>query len=230
MVSMANVLPKPDRAENVEAIAPLVELCRSGRLFDVQEWIAAGKPVSPPLIQKKGTKARSPLDVAIERGFHSLVQVLLEGGAFQEPEGFDCPMNRALRARRFDIAQLLVDHGFDPKSVDMGEVFASWDPQIMSYFVGRGADIQTGNPFARAFCNRIRTALRVFKECRERRPEIQEQANIALRHHCKEGNLKWVSLMLWAGGDPYKPGTGESRRGTRRRRTRPLGSRIRCSL
>jgi len=204
---MAKEIPESKRAENLEALAPLVELCRSGRLFDVQKWIAAGNPVNPPSIQKKGTKTRSPLEVAIERGFHSLVQVLLQGGALQEPEGYDCPMNRALRARRFDIVQLLVDHGFDPKLVDMGEVFASWDPEIMSYFVDRGANIRTGNPFARAVCNRIRTALRVFKECRERQPEIQEQANIALRYHCKEGNLKWASLMLWVGADAHKPGT-----------------------
>ena len=30
---------------------------------------------------------------------------------------------------------------------------------------------------------------------------------MALRHHCKEGNLKWVSLLLWAGADPYAKGT-----------------------
>lgn len=27
-----------------------------------------------------------------------------------------------------------------------------------------------------------------------------------MRHHCKEGNLKWISLLLWAGADPLKPG------------------------
>jgi hypothetical protein len=35
---------------------------------------------------------------------------------------------------------------------------------------------------------------------------FQEQANIALRHHCTEGNRKWVSLTLWAGADPYAKG------------------------
>jgi hypothetical protein len=49
--------------------------------------------------------------------------------------------------------------------------------------------------------------LKLYKHCREKMPELQEQANIALRYHCKEGNLKWVSLLLWAGADPCKPGT-----------------------
>jgi hypothetical protein len=195
------------RAADQETIAPLVELCKAGRLFAAQEWIAAGKPVNPPPPPPKGKRTRSPLEVSIDRGFHSLVQVLLEGRAVQEPKGYDCPLNQALRLRRFDIVQLLVEHGFDPATVSMDEVFATWDPEIMDFFIERGADVRQGNPFAAAFCNRIRTALRPFKECRARHPELQEQANIALRHHCKEGNLKWVSLMLWAGADPYKPGT-----------------------
>lgn len=197
---------EPTRAPDAASIAPLTELCKVGRLFDVQEWVALGKPVNPPPIPAKGARVKSPLEVAIERGFHSLVEVLLRAGALQEPGGHVSPMNRALRARRLDNVQLLVEHGFDPKTVDMNEVFASWDPHVMEYFIERGADIESGHPFAHAFCERIRTALRPFKTCRQRVPAIQEQANIALRHHCKEGNLKWVSLMLWAGADPLEPG------------------------
>jgi hypothetical protein len=29
---------------------------------------------------------------------------------------------------------------------------------------------------------------------------------MALRHHCEEGNFKWVSLLLWAGADPSAKG------------------------
>ena len=36
------------RAESVESIEPLVEMCKTGKLFDVQEWVAAGNPVNPP--------------------------------------------------------------------------------------------------------------------------------------------------------------------------------------
>ncbi len=79
---------------------------------------------------------------------------------------------------------------------------------MMEYFIDKGADVETGNPLAWAFCNRIRTALRIFKRYQERFSTFPEQANIALRYHCKEGNLKWVSLLLWAGADPYAPGVG----------------------
>ena len=195
---MTTASPRILRVEEYHEIKPLIALCKAGKLFDVQGWIASGKPVNTPPIPSKGRRGKSPLEVSIDTGFHSLVEVLLDGGAIIEPEGWDSPMNRALKARRFDIVKLLVAHGFDPRSVNMEQVFDSWDPEIMSYFIDAGADVESGNPFAYALCNRIRTALGVFKRYRERFPSLEEQANIALRHHCKEGNTKWISLMLWA--------------------------------
>lgn len=132
------------RASSQEEIAPLVDLCKTGRLFEVQAWIAEGKPVNPPPFQK-GTRHKSPLDYAIERGFHSLLQVLLAAGAIQEPEGWRSPMQRVLEARRFDLVQLLIEYGFDPKTVDIDGVFATWDPQIMEYFIDKGADLHHGH-------------------------------------------------------------------------------------
>lgn len=203
---MAGESTTASRVADYEEIRPLIELCKAGKVFAVQEWIEAGRPVNPPPMPAKGRRGKTPLEVAIDRGIHSLVEVLLKGGAILEPEGWDSPMNQALKARRLDLVQLLAEHGDDPRSVDMRRVVDTWAPKIMEYFIERGADVELGKPFAYAFCNRIRTAFGVFKQCRQRRPGLQEQANIALRHHCKEGNLKWVSLMLWLGADPCKCG------------------------
>jgi len=191
------------RAETQEEIQPLIELCKAGKLFEVQEWIAAGKAVSPPVYPNHRASRRSPLETAVERGFHSLVKVLLEGGAAIESTGYDRLVEKALDMRRLDLIRLFIEHGYDAKSVSMERVFATWDPEIMEYFIGKGADVEDGNPLAWALCSRIRTALSVFKQYKDRFPSFQEQANVALRHHCKEGNLKWVSLLLWAGADPY---------------------------
>jgi hypothetical protein len=35
---------------------------------------------------------------------------------------------------------------------------------------------------------------------------LQEQADPALRQFCQEGNLKWVSLLMWAGANPRSRG------------------------
>jgi len=197
------------RAKSYEEIEPLIALCKAGRLFDVQKWIENGGPLDLPPASNNRTRKKSPLEYSLNFGFHSMVEVLLDGGASIRGEGTFCPMESALTNRRFDLIQLLVDHGFDPKSVPMGSVFATWDSEIMTYFIERGADVETEMPLARALCNRIRTTLGIFKKYRERFTSFQEQANVALRHHCKEGNMKWVSLLIWAGADPLAPGESE---------------------
>jgi len=186
-------------------ISPLIELCKAGRLFEVQDWIAAGKPVNLPDPVPKKPGKRSPLQIAIDSGFHSLVQVLLQGGAAVEEPRYS-PLPHALGLRRLDLVKLLVSNGADIHSVSMGQVFDTWNNEIVEFFISQGADLETDNPLAEALCSRIRTALAIFKRYQDRVPSFQEQVNIALRYHCKEGNLKWVSLMLWASGDPYAKG------------------------
>lgn len=191
-------------AETYEDVKPLIDLCKAGKLFSVQEWIASGKPVNPPP-SVSGYKRKSPLEVATDLGFHSLVQVLLDGGAdINEPRYW--PLDHALDKRRLDLVKLLVKHGADIHSVSMASVFETWQPDIMKWFIEQGADVETENPLAYALIERIKTALGILKQYKDRFPSFQEQANIALRHHCKEGNLKWISLMLWAGADPYAKG------------------------
>lgn len=194
------------RAADRDSIAPLIELCKAGRLFDVQAWIVANKPVNVPAHTGKGRRHITPLQIATEKGFHSLIEVLLKAGAIQEPIGWGSPMDQALRMHRLDLIELLVAHGFDSKTIRMDQVFNTWKPEIIEFFILNGGDLRKDQPFAKAFCNRIRMALKYYKQYRETIPELQEQANIALRHHCKEGNLKWISLMLWAGADLWESG------------------------
>lgn len=63
-------------AKTPQDLKPFIEFCKAGKLFEVQKWIEDGKPVLLP-DQKAGTKWKSPLECTMERGFHSLVQVLL---------------------------------------------------------------------------------------------------------------------------------------------------------
>jgi hypothetical protein len=193
-----------ERAETYEEIEPLIGFCKAGKLFDAQAWVARGKPVNPPTSMKRNRR-RIPLQVAIDTGFHSMVQILLEAGALLNEPSY-CPLEHALSKRRLDMVKLLVEHGADVRSVDMGTVFETWDNEIVDFFINHGADLETDNPLARALCWKIRTALGIFKRYKDRYSTFHEQVNIALRHHCREGNLKWVSLMLWAGADPFAKG------------------------
>lgn len=193
------------RAKDYDEIKPLVEFCKAGKLFDVQAWISEGKPVNSPIPVSTRKRRKSPLQVAMEAGFHSLVQVLLEGGAAQKDPLYS-PLSDALSKRRLDLVELFVDHGADIHQVSMNDVFDTWDNEIVEYFIQKGADLETDDPLAYALCSRIRPALGILKRHEARFPSFHEQVNIAFRYHCKEGNLKWVSLTLWAGADPYARG------------------------
>lgn len=195
------------RAGTLEELQPLRDLCDAGHLFEVQDWIRSGKPVNLPLPTRKGKQPRSPLQIAVRRGFHSLVQVLLEGGAMQEPADHNAPMAIALESRRFDMVRLLMDHGFDPMSIDRDRVLHSWSADSVSLFIERGLDVVSGDALAAALCDRIRTLVNVVKYWIPTRPKFAEQANIALRNFCFENSARWVGLLLWAGADPLARGT-----------------------
>jgi hypothetical protein len=189
-------------AKDYEEIKPLVDLCKAGNLFEVQAWIAAGKPVNLPILREKGIRRKSPLQYAVDKGIHSLVQILLDGGAVID-NGYYNALAQAVNDNRLDLIKLLVEHGADINSVG---VFDSWDPAIMEYFIERGADVETSDPLAEALCSKMRTALGIFRRYKNRFASFQEQINIALRYHCREGDLKWASLLLWAGADPLAKG------------------------
>ena len=55
----------------------LCRLCREGKLFAVQEWFkGGGKPEFAPKHRRDWA-----MGIAIEKGFHSLVEVLLRNGS-----------------------------------------------------------------------------------------------------------------------------------------------------
>jgi hypothetical protein len=176
----------------------LVGLCRSGRLYDIERWIAAGKPLDVPV------KHGSLLQVAVQTGFHSLIELIAKHENNQPSK--NAALADAVSLRRLDFIELLVENGAEVKSLPFSDVLLEWNPHIFRFFLERGADPIEGSPFAVAFSNRIRTALGAFVELKRSRPELsamlQEQADCALRDFCNKGDMKWISLMLWAGANP----------------------------
>jgi len=199
------------RARSIDELKPLIRLVRTGRVFDVQEWIAQGKPVNPPPPEPKKQRRKGPLEFAVEAGFHSMVEVLLKAGAnVKEPgpnewSGFNA-LESALKLKRLDLVKLLVAHGADVRDVSMFCAFETWEPAIMRFFLKKGADPVLDDSFALALIYKVRTALGFYKEYHRQHPELKEQLNLALRYHTKAQCEKWVALLLWAGADPYVAG------------------------
>jgi len=181
----------------------LLRWCKTGRLFEIQNWIASGNSLCVPAELKT-----APLKVALDTGFHSLVELLVRNEESQDVK--NRALQQAVSMKRLDLIELLVSHGGEVRSVPFIEVLYVWDPNIIRYFLDQGADFITDSPFGLAFREKIRTALRPWRECREKYPDhaaqLEGQADRALRHFCFEGDLKWVSLLMWAGADPRSRG------------------------
>ncbi len=187
----------PKREKLPDDLKELCSLCRSGKLFAVQQWIRDGKRYRLP----PGNFATSPLRTAIDCGFHSLVEVLLQVHAATADEKNDA-LYYAVDNRNLDLIELLAKYGADPRKIDSETVFWSRHPAIIRWFIANGMDLESGYPIAKAFANKQREFLGIYMDLRDRIPTACPQATMALRHHVAKGNLKWVSLLLWAGADP----------------------------
>lgn len=94
----------PPAARSVEELFPLIEFCKNGDLKAVSDWIAKGNPLDLP--PGKKPRRASPLQIAIEKGFLTLTEILLDGGA--DPASNGNALWIAVRAKRIDIVRLLL--------------------------------------------------------------------------------------------------------------------------
>jgi hypothetical protein len=86
---------------SIEDAKQLLGLCAAGRLYEVDDWIRAGRSLCVPRALR-----RTPLEVAIELGFHSLVELLARHAPDQHSRNE--LLQQAVMRRRSD----LVDLGF----------------------------------------------------------------------------------------------------------------------
>jgi len=194
------------RAESVEELFPLMEACKAGDLEFIGQWIAAGKPLDSPA--GKRSRRRSPLEIAIEKGFLTLAKTLLKGGA--DPLANGNALDFAVGCGRVDLARLLLDHGIDIHSVSFRSVCWRESPEMIRLFIDRGADTVTGEPLYEALTSSVRPMLGVFKDYKDRFPDWQRQLDRALLHHVQHEGAKNVALLVWAGARPDAAVTGEN--------------------
>jgi len=88
-----------------------MELCRTGRIYEVERWISQGKPLQVAHLPKITSRSsRTPLEIAIDTGQQDLALLLLCNGyqTHLEPE---FSLNRALRKKHWGIVRLLIQWG-----------------------------------------------------------------------------------------------------------------------
>jgi len=194
-------------AHSAEDVRPLHQLCREGRLYDIERWIADGKPLQlAPEAVRKGTRPKTALQIAIETGQHSLATLLLRNGYRLELERY-APLDLALQSRRWDLFDLLLDWGGDLRSVDVYTVLDTYNSDLYERFRASGYDLterhEMGSILGHGTSNR--PLLGFVKRHRAEDPKIQRELNIALGYHVREANERGVALCLWAGADPHAP-------------------------
>jgi len=188
-------------------LADLHGLCRERRLYDVERWIRERRPMQlaegTPIRRRRQSSA---LEIALEDGNHALVLLLLCNGYDPNLEPH-CPLDLALRARRWDLLDLLLQWGADPHRVDLGELFDTYNSDLLRRFRAFGVDLTAGHALARALAYHTsnKPLFGFAKRHREHDPKIQAELNIALGYHVEEGSEKGVQLCLWAGADPHAP-------------------------
>jgi hypothetical protein len=148
----------------------------------------------------------SALEIALEAGNHSLALLLLANGYDANSET-GSPLDLALRARRFDLVQLLLLWGADPHCVDLTELFGTYKSELFEQFRALGVDFTVGHALANALAYHTsnKPLLGFAKRHRLTDPRIQNELDIALAHHSSEGNEKGVQLCLWAGANSHTP-------------------------
>ena len=141
----SSVMTDRSLAQCPDDLRPLLQLCREGRLYDVEHWIAEGKPLQlAPEAIRKGTRPKTALQVALETGQHSLCSLLLKSGYRLELERY-APLDLVLQARRWELFDLLLEWGADLKSADVYTVLNTYNVKLYERFRAAGYDLTEGH-------------------------------------------------------------------------------------
>jgi hypothetical protein len=95
-------LPIPDAAE----LSDLIAACKEGRLYDVERWIAAGRPLQlDPAIDARIRRKPTAMSLSIASGTLDLTRLLLCNGYRPDLE-IRSPLDTALERLWWDLLHL----------------------------------------------------------------------------------------------------------------------------
>lgn len=196
--------PAPRITSTPDDLADLHDLCRAGRLYDVEEWVRSGFPLQMDPDVPRPRRWTSALELALEAGNEGVILLLLCNGYDPNLET-DSPLDLALASRRWDLLDLLLEWGADPHRVDLTTLFGTYQSDLFHRFRALGVDLTRGHALAEALAEHSshKPLFGFAKRLRPQDRRIQHELNMALLHHAGRGNAKGVQLCLWAGADPH---------------------------
>ncbi len=145
--------PFPRTTSDLAALTELHRLCRDSRIYDVERWIQAGWPLqAAPGTPTQQRRVTSALEIALEAGNHALILLLLCNGYDANIESRS-PLDLALRARQWDLLDLLLEWGADPKQVSLGHLFDTYSTELFRRFRSLGVDLTANHEMAEALAH-----------------------------------------------------------------------------
>lgn len=176
----------------------LTKACKKGRLFDALRML---EELGSARFRK--TRKWTPLFVAVDRGFHSLVEVLLR----YEHEAWDLEKayGGALRRHRSDLAGLILRAPSWRAPIDPVEALATGDCDLIRAMIASGTDFTAPHVVARACLRSSWGTLECLTKGGIGIAPVQHELQIAMVTHASRGHIKSVVRLLRAGIDAHEP-------------------------
>ena len=171
--------------------------CKFGRLFDAQRLL---KEEGAARLRK--TRKWTPLFVAVDRGFLSLVEVLLRYDHAQWD--LEKSYRGALRRRRPDLAGLILRAPSWSDPIDPVEALAAGDLTLARMLHEAGTDFTTGQAILHGAIRNAYGVVEIVEYLGIRDESVDDQLHSAMATHAYLGHVSSVMRLLRAGLDPHR--------------------------
>lgn len=192
-------------AQGFTEIAEFHELCKQGRIYDVERWIQAGKPLQLAFRDVPSyQQIETPLVIVLESHQFGLTLLLLCNGDRMDLEPHS-PLNLALRDGASDYVDLLLAWGADPTAADPDAVLDTYQVSMMERFWALGCDLTRERSLTYYLSERTRNKPAYgWAKHQWEDPRVANALALALNEAVWEDREKAVALLMWAGADSHR--------------------------
>lgn len=194
-------------AAHGEELRELITYCLSGRVYDAEQWIQAGRSIQALDYKRpKRSPVLSPLRAAVRKNHADVVLLLLCNGyrLDLEPADGDTVLDEALRIRAFDIVDLLLKWGADPTKVEACNVVDTYQTDLIDRFWKAGVDYSVDPSFVMYLAETANKPLYGWLRRYRSDQRLQDALDVALYEAVIQNKEKVVHLLRWAGADPHR--------------------------